>query len=586
MRKFFVKTDSKKFCQICGRNGHEDESCAALPVTFTWKYGGNEVFLCGSFNQWQVKRPLQKSDKGDVFKIEMCLAPAKYQYKFIVDGEWQLDPEAETIDDGKSGFNNQVEVTPANFSDEEETDQEDYLVFIANKKDPKSQYKVKKICYDLPAIWVTIKGSWDDWHEQIALKRSKNNFTGFYEFYVTMKLAPGTYEFKFMVDSRWTTNLAYPTVTNKQGYLNNVLSVPAYSTLACPKPTNLEEKICLNWRREDSKWTECPTIHHTLQGHSLSVICDIVYVFGGMANGKFTNTMYAYDPKTNEFSLIEDQGGDVPDPRAFHNATVFGTKILIYGGFNKEYLTDYYSFNTINNTWIQADIDGDGPCPRERASLVPYIEDKLVLFGGYYCSPDMEVEKYFSDTYVLNLSLMEWIQPTIEGETPQARSAHTANFVKGKMYVFGGITQQRRNLNDIWVLKATATGPLHWRKIEAKGTPPEARHGHSAAVADTNIIFFGGRGADSKKLFDDLILFDCVNELWIHPKVGGIRPTPRYFHASATLNGGAEIVIFGGIRPREFLNYPRMYVLETNSKEQFDEIKEQNDEEDKAIRAD
>jgi len=29
-----------------------------------------------------------------------------------------------------------------------------------------------------------------------------------------------------------------------------------------------------------------------------------------------------------------------------------------------------------------------------------------------------------------------------------------------------------------------------------------------------------------------------------------------------------------------------MYVLETNSKEQFDEIKEQNDEEDKAIRAD
>jgi len=29
-----------------------------------------------------------------------------------------------------------------------------------------------------------------------------------------------------------------------------------------------------------------------------------------------------------------------------------------------------------------------------------------------------------------------------------------------------------------------------------------------------------------------------------------------------------------------------MYVLETNSKEQFDEIKEQNDEEDRAIRAD
>jgi len=38
---------------------------------------------------------------------------------------------------------------------------------------------------------------------------------------------------------------------------------------------------------------------------------------------------------------------------------------------------------------------------------------------------------------------MEWIQPTVEGEVPQQRSAHSANFVKGKMYVFGGITKQQ-----------------------------------------------------------------------------------------------------------------------------------------------
>lgn len=125
------------------------------------------------------------------------------------------------------------------------------------------------------------------------------------------------------------------------------------------------------------------------------------------------------------------------------SATVFGTKILIYGGFNKEYLTDYYSFNTLNNTWTQADIDGDGPSPRERDTLAQYIEDKLILFGGYYCSPDMEVEKYFNDLYVLNLSLMEWIKPAVEGSLPQQRSAHTANIIKGKMYVFGGHTKQQ-----------------------------------------------------------------------------------------------------------------------------------------------
>ena len=121
-----------------------------------------------------------------------------------------------------------------------------------------------------------------------------------------------------MLDGDWVTSSDYPTVQAKDKHENNILLVPAYSTLSCTKPTNLEEKTYLNWRREESKWTECGSIHHTLQGHSLSVICDIVYIFGGMASGKFVNTLYTYDPKTNEFSVIEDQSGDIPEPRAFH----------------------------------------------------------------------------------------------------------------------------------------------------------------------------------------------------------------------------------------------------------------------------
>ena len=253
-----------------------------------------------------------------MFKIELSLAPANYEYKFIVDGVWKLDPEAPALSDGKGGKNNVLEVKPAHFSEEEDSDQEEYLVFIGNMKESKPQYKVKKIAYEFPAVWASIKGSWDNWTEEIALKRVKNNFTGFFEFYVTIKIAPGNYQFKFLVDGNWVTSTSYPIVDTADNYQNNLLTVPAYSTLACSKPKNLEEKIYLNWRREESKWTECGTIHHTLQGHSISVICDTVYLFGGLANGKFTNTLYTYDPKTNEFSVIEDQSGDIPEPRAFH----------------------------------------------------------------------------------------------------------------------------------------------------------------------------------------------------------------------------------------------------------------------------
>jgi Rab9 effector protein with kelch motifs len=106
-------------------------------------------------------------------------------------------------------------------------------------------------------------------------------------------------------------------------------------------------------------------------------------------------------------------------------------------------LSDYYNFNTVSHTWTRSELDGETPSPRERSTLAPYVEDKLVLFGGYYCSPDMEVENYLNDVYVLNLSLMEWVKPSLENQSPPPRSAHTSNFVKGKMYVFGGVTSQQ-----------------------------------------------------------------------------------------------------------------------------------------------
>lgn len=566
MKRVFTKSDFKKFCSICGRHGHEGESCAAIPTTFCWRYGGNSVFLCGSFSQWQVKKKMEREPESGLFKVELSLAPATYQYKFIVDGVWKIDEMERSEDNGFGERHNLISVMPARFGEVEDQDDEEYFVFIKNHKNPSPQYKIIKIVYPIPAKWVAMKGSWDNWKEEIVLKRVVKNNSA--EFYVTMKISPGNYQFKFIVDGTWIVHPGYPVIKNPDRSENNELIIPFYSTLACPNPVNLETKISLKWRREEGKWTECGRIHHTLQGHSMDVICDTIYLFGGMANGKFTNTLYTFDPKTNEFAVVEDQSGDIPPPRAFHHTTVFGTKILLYGGFNESYLTDYYSFNTVTLTWTQADVQGEhNPCPRERSTLVPYVEDRLVLFGGYYCSPDMEVETYLDDVYVLDLSAMEWIKPVVKqaSEAIQPRSAHTANFVKGKMYVFGGITKQQKNLNDMWMLSVGTQGEFQWKKIETKGVTPEPRHGHSAVTAHANIIYYGGRGNGHKSFFDNLFIFDALNELWIYPKIGGTRPTPRYYHASVMMHESAEMVIFGGIRPKEFLNYPRMYILETDT---------------------
>jgi 1,4-alpha-glucan branching enzyme len=51
------------------------------------------VALAGDFNEWDQKgRPL-KRDAGGLWKVALRLAPGRYEYKFVVNGErWEEDP--------------------------------------------------------------------------------------------------------------------------------------------------------------------------------------------------------------------------------------------------------------------------------------------------------------------------------------------------------------------------------------------------------------------------------------------------------------------------------------------------------------
>ena len=56
-----------------------------------------EAILTGDFNSWDPKKhTMKKDDKGRWTKI-VTLAPGKYEYKFLVDGEWQNDPNNDQV---------------------------------------------------------------------------------------------------------------------------------------------------------------------------------------------------------------------------------------------------------------------------------------------------------------------------------------------------------------------------------------------------------------------------------------------------------------------------------------------------------
>ncbi len=77
-------------------------------VTFLLKghQDADQVILSGSFNDWnETDRAMTKTDNG-YWNLRLPLPAGKHHYKFIVDGEWILDPENPIKEyDGKGHVN-------------------------------------------------------------------------------------------------------------------------------------------------------------------------------------------------------------------------------------------------------------------------------------------------------------------------------------------------------------------------------------------------------------------------------------------------------------------------------------------------
>lgn len=51
-----------------------------------------EVYLVGSFNDWNISETPMQKDKNGIWKKTLSLEAGKYEYRFIVDGKWENDP--------------------------------------------------------------------------------------------------------------------------------------------------------------------------------------------------------------------------------------------------------------------------------------------------------------------------------------------------------------------------------------------------------------------------------------------------------------------------------------------------------------
>jgi 1,4-alpha-glucan branching enzyme len=55
---------------------------------------GSTVYVSGSFNEWDATEKKLVDKRGDgVFTTTLTLAPGLYEYKFVINGIWTLDPD-------------------------------------------------------------------------------------------------------------------------------------------------------------------------------------------------------------------------------------------------------------------------------------------------------------------------------------------------------------------------------------------------------------------------------------------------------------------------------------------------------------
>jgi hypothetical protein len=151
-------------------------------------------------------------------------------------------------------------------------------------------------------------------------------------------------------------------------------------------------------------------------------------VFGGFVNGSRVNELCRFTVPSNqtiEGSICETQqtADQCPKPRASASSSVYNGKLYVFGGQDDDNnkLDDLWEFDLATSTWRQIQIqEGDlHPLARSGHTAVTY-NNRMYIFGGI-----LELTKELNDMLVFDFTTMKFVQgeemPDYVGGSPDKR---------------------------------------------------------------------------------------------------------------------------------------------------------------------
>lgn len=223
-------------------------------------------------------------------------------------------------------------------------------------------------------------------------------------------------------------------------------------------------------------------------GHHMVVWGEKVLIFDGQPKRSSYVTVRYLDLETQQFGVVETIG-ELPVARAGHSTTLFGSKLIMFGGedIHRKLLNDMHILNLETMTWNKVQATQPPPSPRYDHGASIHAQRYLLVFGG--CSHST----CFNDLHVLDLHTMEWSQPEIRGDYVTPRAGHCGATINGNWFIVGG-GDNKGGATETLVLDMTK---LVWSVVtKVNGRDPIASEGISvcsASIQGERYLFaFGG----------------------------------------------------------------------------------------------
>ncbi|KAI9206513.1 uncharacterized protein BJ171DRAFT_422235 [Polychytrium aggregatum] len=304
--------------------------------------------------------------------------------------------------------------------------------------------------------------------------------------------------------------------------------------------------VAMQWHRSEVSGNSAPP---PLRAHTMTLVKDKIFVFGGCDASVCFNTLYIFDPDSLWWAKAKTRG-NIPPPCRAHSTNYENNKLWVFGGGDGPYYYNHlYVLDCDTLTWSIPETTGVAPGPRRAHSSWIYDKALWIYAGG-------DGVQALGDMFKLDLATLAWTKVTgVMGSVPPPRGYHTSTIVNNTVIMYGG-SDGHECFSDIYIFHLEE---LRWNRIQYE-RPAYSRLSHTATLVGSFLFIIGGH--DGTSYSSEVLMLNLITMEWEQRLVVGLEsPGERGYH-SACYND-SRVFVFGGYNGQEVFN--DMFILDLSS---------------------